>query len=206
MSGMSEAVHEMSPKEIMDYLERALVYGWYHGLERSDFPPWAAAYLTLEEIGDFTDHYTRFGSKENFIDFLSRLSDIDYDTFEQMWSKLSEKQRAKVIDVATYNIALLGLKELFELIPEELSGEEYREARAQILQAAKDYLNGKIDEIDLMDKIADVLWPTEKDKEESGYGYDDFMNAEALVEEYIGREDFKEYVKKYLVKGLEKQK
>ena len=201
---MSESVTEMPPKEIMKYLERALVYGWYYGLERSDFPPWADAYVTLEEIGDFTDHYERFGNKENFIDFLSRLSGIDYDTFKEMWNKLSEKQRAKVIDVATYNIALIGLKHLFEWISYELSDEKYREARAKVLQAAKDYLNGKIDEIDLMDKIAEILWPTEKDKEESGYEYDDFLRAEGLVEYYIGSKDFKKLIKKYLLERLEK--
>jgi len=201
---MSEAELEKSPKEIMNYLERAIVNGWYYGLERSDFPPWADAYETLEEIDDFTDHYERFGSEVNFIDFLSRLSGIDYDTFKQMWNKLSEKQRAEVIDVATYNIALIGLKNLFEWIAEKLSTEKYKEARAKVLQAVKDYLNGKMNEMDLMIKIAEILWPTEKDKEESGYEYDDFLRAEGLVEYYIGSKDFKKLIKKYLLERLEK--
>ena len=201
---MSESKLEKSPEEIMNYLERALVYGWYYGLERSDFPPWADAYETLEEIGDYTHYYTRFDNDKKLIELLSLLSGIDYDTFKEMWSKLSEKQRAKVINATADNIALIGFREFFGWVVEKLSDEKYREARAKVLQAAKDYLNGKIDEFALLDKIAEVLWPTEKDKEESGYDYDDFLRAEGLVENYIGSKYFKEYVKKYLIKGLEK--
>jgi hypothetical protein len=135
---------------------------------------------------------------------LSKLSGIDYKTFKEMWSRLSVEQRNKVIDVATQNIAVIGVRELLKWVAKKLSSKRHKKARAQILQAAEDYLNGKMDEITLMNKIADVLWPTEKDKEESGRDYEYFVNAEALVEEYVGKEDFKKLVKKYLVEGLEK--
>ena len=204
MSNMSEVSFEKSPKEIMKYLERALVYGWNNGLERSILLPWADALDTIDEIADFTAHFYWFGNDEYFIDFLSKLSGIGYDTFKEMWNKLSEKQRAKVIDVAARNIALIGLKKLFRWIVKKLGRKKYKEARAKVLQAAKDYLNGKIDKSELMDKIREALWPTEDDELESGYEFDDFLSAETLVEFYIDNEDFEEYVRKYLVDRLEK--
>jgi len=189
----------------MDYLERAMVYGWYHNLERSGFPPWADAYVTLKEIDDFTDHYKRFGNEEPFIEFLSRLSNIDRDTFKQMWSMLSEKQRAEIIDKATYNITLIGVRKLLEWITKKLSEEKYKEARAKVLQDAKDYLSGRIYGTILMNRIAFVFWPSVKDIKESGYEYDNFFRGKGLLG-YISHTDFMIYVRKYLVEGLEKQK
>ena len=201
---VSEAKLEKSPKEIMDYLERAILHGWYHNFELFGFPIWASAFTTVEAIGLHTNHYQIFDTDSDLMYVLSKLSGIDYDTFKEMWSKLSEEQRAKVIDVATHNIAVIGVRELLKWVAKKLSSERYKKARAQILQVAKDYLNGKMDEITLMSKIADVLWPTEKEKEESGHDYEYFVNAEALVEEYVGREDFKKLIKKYLLERLEK--
>jgi hypothetical protein len=203
---MSEAKLGKSPEEIMNYLERAMIHGWHHNFELFGFSPWASAFVVVEAISVHTNHYQIFDTDKDLTDVLSTLSGIDYNTFKEMWSKLSEEQRAKVIDVATYNIALIGVRELLKWVAKKLSSKKYKEARAQILQAAKDYLNGKIDEFALMNKIAEVLWPTEKDKEENGRDYDDFVNAEALIEEYLDREGFKELVKKYLVEGLEKLK
>jgi len=203
VSDMSESVTETPPKEIMKYLERALVYGWKSGLERSDFPPWADAMYTIDEIDEFTDFFDRFGSEEDFIDFLSRLSGIDHDTFKEMWSELSEKQRAKVIDVAVHNIAIIGIRELLKWVAKKLSDKRRKKARAKVLQVAKDYLNGKEDKFSLIVDMADILWPTEEAQAESGYEYEDFLSAATLVELYVYNKDLKELVKKYLVERLE---
>jgi hypothetical protein len=200
---MSEAKLAKSPKEIMNYLERAMIHGWHRNFELYGFPVWASAFTTVETIGAHTNHYQIFDTDSDLMYVLSKLSDIDYDTFKEMWSKLSEEQRAEVIDVATHNIAIIGVRELLKWVAKKLGNKKYKKARALISQVAKDYLNGKIDEITLMNKIAVVLWPTEKDKEISGRDYEYFVDAEALVEEYVGREDFRKLVKKYLVERLE---
>jgi hypothetical protein len=94
-----------------------------------------------------------------------------------------------------------------------------------VLQAAKDYLSGKIDETTLMEVIADVFWPSWKYTEiyceelintceKAGICYpeeeekcDDrasFMLVTTLLTKYLSRDDVRVLVEMHLVDRLEK--
>ena len=221
---MSEASLEKSPKEIMDYLERAMFTGWYRFAKWVGGPIWENAYWEVTGFGYPANRHRSYNDP-GLIDYLSRLSGIDYKTFKEMWSKLSEEQRAKVINAAIHDITVFGVGELFEWIAKKLSGKKYKGARAKVLQAAKDYLSGKIDETTLMEVIADVFWPSWKYTEiyceelintceKAGICYpeeeekcDDrasFMLVTTLLTKYLSRDDVRVLVEMHLVDRLEK--
>jgi hypothetical protein len=222
---MSEASLEKSPKEIMNDLERAIVDGWYRGRKRSSFSPWASAYLLVDDIKRYMNYYGY--NSEELIHLLAIATGNDYKTLKQMWSKLSAEQRFLLTYSVTSNIALIGVRELFEWIAKKLSDKKYKKVRAKVLQDARRYLNGEIGigKYDLMKEIAGVFWPTKKydnveycdelvencddylekcyDEENKCYEYKDFMKGVTLALSYVTPKDFDELVKKYLVEGLE---
>jgi len=221
---MSEASLEKSPKEIMDYLESAIFGGWYRFTKRVGGPIWDSAYWEVTGI-EHAVNRSRSYNDPNLIDYLSQWSDIDYKTFKEMWSKLSEEQRAKVINTTIHDIAVFGVSELFNWIAGKLSRKKYKEARAKVLQAAKDYLNGKIDETTLMNAIADVFWPSWKyteiycedlinmcekegicypEEEEKCDDRASFMSVSTLVTKYLSSDDVRVLVEMNLVHRLEK--
>ena len=221
---MSEASLEKSPKEIMNDLESAIFGGWYRFIKRVDGPIWDSAYWEVTGIEHAVNRSSSYNDP-NLIDYLSQWSDIDYKTFKEMWSKLSEEQRAKVINTTIHDIATFGVSELFNWIAEKLSKKKYKEARAKVLQAAKDYLNGKMDEITLMNKITDVLWPPEKYNEKycdkldylcdealicdekelkNCDDQDTFRVATKLIAKYLSSDYVRELVEIHLVDRLEK--
>jgi len=115
--GMSE--EEMTADDIMDYLESAMVNGWLEDLVRSDFPPWADAYEQIQMLEDIEgDDYTL--NDEDSIDHLSRLSDMDYDTFKEMWDRLTNEQKNEVLDSVIHEMALYGIEWLFKDIAYDL--------------------------------------------------------------------------------------
>jgi hypothetical protein len=221
---VSEAKLEKPPKEIMDYLETAIFTGWYRFAKMVGGSMWDNAYWEVTGIDRSINHYKSYNDP-NLIDYLSRLSGIDYKTYKEMWSKLSEEQRAKVINTTIHDIAVFGVSELFNWIAEKLSRKKYKEARAKVLQAAKDYLNGKIDETTLMNVIADVFWPSWKyteiyckdllnmceeedicypEEEEKCDERESFRLATTLVTKYLSSDDVGTLVEMDLVHRLEK--
>jgi len=221
---MSEAMLEKSPKEIMDYLEKAMFTGWYRFAKWVGGPIWEHAYWEVTGIDRSISRYKSYNDP-NLIDYLSRLSGIAYKTFKEMWSKLSEEQRAKVINTTIHDIAVFGVSELFNWIAEKLSRKKYKEARAKVLQVARDYLNGKIDETTLMNAIADVFWPSWKyteiycedlinmcekegicypEEEEKCDDRASFMSVSTLVTKYLSSDDVRVLVEMNLVHRLEK--
>ena len=220
---MSEAMLEKSPEEIMDYLERAMFSGWYRFAKWVGGPIWEHAYWEVTGIDRSLNHHRSYNDP-GLIDYLSRLSGIDYKTFKEMWSRLSEEQRAKVINATIHDIAVFGVGELFESIAKKLSRKKYTEARAEVLQVARDYLNGKIDETILMNAIADIFWPSWKyteiycedlinmcekegicypEEEEKCDDRASFMSVSTLVTKYLSSDDVRVLVETHLVKRLE---
>jgi len=195
---MSE--EEMTADDIMDYLESAMVNGWLEDLVRSDFPPWADAYeqiQMLEDIEGDGDDYTL--NDEDSIDHLSRLSDMDYDTFKEMWDRLTNEQKIEVLDSVIHEMALYGIEWLFKDIVYDLHNEKYNKDAGKVIEAAKDYLNKRISYDDLMDRIADVFWPTEEDKK--SMAYEDFLRGTGLAD-YIDKDELNEIIKEYLVEKV----
>jgi hypothetical protein len=195
--GMSD--QEMTADDIMDYLESAMVNGWLEDLVRSDFPPWADAYEQIQMLEDIEGDDDILND-EDTIDHLSRLSDMDYDTFKEMWDRLTNEQKNEVLDSVIDELAFYGIRWLFNDIAYDLVyNEKYNKDAGKVVEAAKDYLNKRIDYIDLMDRIADVFWPTEEDKKSTAY--EDFMRGAGLAD-YIDNDELNEIIKEYLVEKV----
>ena len=208
----------------MDYLEKSMFTKWYGFSKMVGGSPWEYASWEVTRIENTVKRYRSYNDPD-LIDYLSGLSGIDYKTFKEMWSKLSDEQKAKVIDATIHDIAVFGVSELFRRIAKKLSRKKYREARAKVLQAAKDYLGGKIDETTLMNEIVDAFWPSWKyddiycEKlvnicEEEGICYEEeekecderasFMLGSELVTKYLSSDDVRTLVEMDLVERLEK--
>ena len=194
---MSE--QEMTADEVMDYLRSALINGWLEGLVRSDFPPWADAYEEIRIIEDMEENNDILNG-ENTIDYLSRLSDMDYDDFKEMWDTLTNEQKREILDSVIDELALYGIDWLFnDIAYDVVYNEKYNKDAGKVVEAAKDYLNKRISYDDLMNKIADVFWPTEEDKK--SMAYEDFMRGAGLAH-YIDNDTLNEVIKKYLVEKV----
>ena len=190
---------EMTADEIMDYLRSALINGWLEGLSGSDFPPWADAYEQIQMLEDIMGDDDILNDEET-IDHLSRLSDIDYDTFKEMWDMLTNEQKNEVLDSVIHEMALLGMEWLFKDIAYDVTHDErYNKAMGKVVEAAKDYLNKRIDYDDLMDRIADIFWPNEEDKK--SMAYEDFLNGTGLAD-YVDKDELNEIVKEYLLEKI----
>jgi len=190
---------EMTADEVMDYLRSALINGWLEGLVRSDFPPWADAYEEIRIIEDMEENNDILNG-ENTIDYLSRLSDMDYDDFKEMWDTLTNEQKREILDSVIDELALYGIEWLFKDIAYDLVyNEKFNKDAGKVVEAAKDYLNKRIDYIDLMDRIADVFWPTEEDKKSTTY--EDFMRGAGLAD-YIDNDTLNKVIKEYLVEKV----
>jgi hypothetical protein len=137
---------------------------------------------------------------EDTIDHLSRLSDMDYDTFKEMWDRLTSEQKNEVLDSVIGELALYGIEWLFKDIAYDLIyNEKYNKDAGKVIEAAKDYLNKRISYDDLMDRIADVFWPTEEDKKSTAY--EDFLRGTGLAD-YIDKDELNEIIKEYLVEKV----
>lgn len=194
---MSE--EEMTADEVMDYLRSALINGWLEGLVRSDFPPWADAYEEIQIIEDMEEDDDILNG-EDTIDYLSRLSDMDYDDFKERWDMLSNEQKREVLDSVIDELAFYGIEWLFKDIAYDLVyNEKFNKDAGKVVEAAKDYLNKRISYDDLMDRIADVFWPTEEDKKSTAY--EDFWRGADLAD-YIDNDTLNKIIKEYLVEKV----
>jgi len=190
---------EMTADEVMDYLRSALINGWLEGLVRSDFPPWADAYEEIQIIEDMEEDDDILNG-EDTIDYLSRLSDMDYDDFKERWDMLSNEQKREVLDSVIDELAFYGIEWLFKDIAYDLVyNEKFNKDAGKVVEAAKDYLNKRISYDDLMDRIADVFWPTEEDKKSTAY--EDFWRGADLAD-YIDNDTLNKIIKEYLVEKV----
>lgn len=191
---MSE--EEMTADDVMDYLGSALINGWLEGLAGSDFPPWADAYEQIQMLEDIEGDDDILND-EDTIDHLSRLSDIDYDAFKEMWDMLTNEQKREVLDSVIHEMALLGIEWLFKDIAYDVTHDEkLNKAMDKVVEAAKDYLDKRIDYHELMNRIADIFWPNEEDKKSTVY--EDFLRGAGLAD-YIDKDELNEIIKEYLL-------
>jgi len=125
---------------------------------------------------------------------------MDYDTFKEMWDRLTSEQKNEVLDSVIGELAFYGIRWLFNDIAYDLiNNEKFNKDAGKVVEAAKDYLNKRISYDDLMDRIADVFWPTEEDKK--SMAYEDFLNATGLAD-YIDNDELNEIIKEYLVEKV----
>jgi len=194
---MSE--EEMTADDVMDYLRSALINGWLEGLSGSDFPPWADAYEQIQMLEDMEGDDDILNDDET-IDHLSRLSDIDYDTFKEMWDRLTNEQKNEILGSVIHEMALIGMEWLFKDIAYDVTHDEkLNKAMGKVVEAAKDYLNKRISYNELMDRIANIFWPNEEDKKSTAYK--DFLDGAGLAD-YINEDELNEIIKEYLLEKI----
>ena len=196
---MEMSEEEMTADDVMDYLRSALINGWLEGLSGSDFPPWADAYEQIQMLEDMEGDDDILNDDET-IDHLSRLSDIDYDTFKEMWDRLTNEQKNEILGSVIHEMALIGMEWLFKDIAYDVTHDEkLNKAMGKVVEAAKDYLNKRISYNELMDRIANIFWPNEEDKKSTAYK--DFLDGAGLAD-YINEDELNEIIKEYLLEKI----
>jgi hypothetical protein len=125
---------------------------------------------------------------------------MDYDDFKERWDMLSNEQKREVLDSVIDELAFYGIEWLFKDIAYDLVyNEKFNKDAGKVVEAAKDYLNKRISYDDLMDRIADVFWPTEEDKKSTAY--EDFWRGADLAD-YIDNDTLNKIIKEYLVEKV----
>ena len=193
---MSESVHEMSPKEIMDRLMMAVTDGWARDLLNSALSTWDFAEGTINELNYWADETL---TDKNLVDYLAEFAydavsdlSIDKKEFVELWNKLTPEQRKAFLKDFYHNVALDGLEEFLDYVSGELN-----------LNDVKDYLDGKISFRDLMNKLAKVYDVEEYEP------YDEYAKsfwAGVSLADYVSDEELKDLVRKYVLPKLEKHK
>ena len=202
---MSESVHEISPKVTMNYLKSEIFYGWFKNRAIPGPLLWADAYEKIKMIENIEEDDDMLND-EGTIDYLSRLSGMDYGAFKKLWDRLTNEQKREVLDSVIDELAFFGIRSLFHRIAFELTyygiftGKKFNmKDVAKVVEAAKDYLNKRIDYHELMETIANVLWPSEEDKKSTAY--EDFWRGADLAD-YVGDNTLNKIIKEYLVEKV----
>jgi len=182
--------------DVEDIVER-VIRGYDEALNFSTMPTWADAMLMFEYLDDFDDL-----DDDELIDTLATLAGYSYKDFKRIWGSLSDKEKNEALAEIEYRIAVLGFKELLKGISTDLYIMENKEMRKKILDIAKKYVNGEIDLHDFAVGLEDILWPSEKDKEDYKDVIMDYWDGVALTD-YIEEDKVKAMVKEYLIEELE---
>jgi len=170
-------------------------YGIY--LSQVSETPWADAMLSIEYLEDFEDLNDR-----ELIGTLATWAGVSYNVFKGIWEGLSDKEKEEALGEIEYRIAVLGFENLLKGIAADFYVMENRDVREKIIDTAKKYVSGKIDFYDLAEELENILWPTEKDKEENEQAVRYFWDGIGLTD-YIEEDKVKEMVKRYLIEELE---
>ncbi|MFP3265778.1 MAG: hypothetical protein RXO54_08110 [Acidilobus sp.] len=193
---MSESVHEMSPKEIVDRLMTSVTDGWARDLLNSDLSTWDFAEGTIYELENPSDEFLNSKSLADFLaEFAYDAADdlsMSKEEFVQLWSKLTPEQKRAFLKDLIHDVALDGLEEFLDYVGGDLD-----------INAVKDYLNGKISFRDLMDRLAKKYDVDEYEPYDEVAG--GFWHGVSLAD-YVSDEELKELVRKYVLPKLEKRK
>ena len=182
--------------DVEDIVER-VIRGYDMALNFSTMPTWADCMRMFEYLDDFDDL-----DDDELIDTLAGLAGYSYKDFKEIWESLSDKEKNEALAEIEYRIAVLGFKELLKGISTDLYIMEDKEMREKIIDIAKKYVNGEIDLYDFAVGLEDILWPTEKDKEDYKDAVMDYWDGITLTD-YIEEDKVKAMVEEYLIKELE---
>jgi hypothetical protein len=182
--------------DVEDIVER-VIRGYDMALNFSAMPTWVDAMETFEYLDDFDDL-----DDDELIDTLARLAGYPYENFKEVWESLSDKEKEEALGEIEYRIVVLGFKELLKAISTDLYIRENKEMREKIIDVAKRYVNGEIDLYNFAVELENILWPTEKDKEDYKDARMDYWDGIGLTD-YIEEDKVKEMVKEYLIEELE---
>ena len=193
---MSETVHEMSPKEIMDRLMMAVMDGWLNDMLISDLTTWDFAAGTISEID-----YLKARNEEGIADLLAYFARdatgnlaMSKEEFVQLWNKLSEEQREAFLKDLYHSVAMYGLIDFLDVHGGEFDPKDvadYFDNRA-VFQYLIKSLAEKYN-LDLKGRYGAI---TKKAKS--------FNNAIELSN-YLTEEELKDLVTKYVLPQLERR-
>ena len=184
----------------MHYLWLLFSYGWWKDIrdkiweDKLPGPSWVWVYDAVERLD-------RGPEPETLVE-LGESAGIDRNEIYQIWSKLSERQREKVIRDIKRSLASEGLEKFLEATADALSvfdiTEEGRRSLEHILSKAVQFVNGKINFDELMNSVAELL-----SQRMRGRDPEIFMKGAALGK-YLTRTELKKLVEKPFIRALDK--
>jgi len=162
--------------------------------------PWDIADQFISYISGYYDDHDYDG----LVEFLDEISGLGYSKLKEAWDSLTEKQKKEVVEQLIHNIAETGLDELFGEIKAELVLEKPLKAKAKIKQAAKNYLDGRIDISDFAAEISKIFWPKDYEKldEEERELLEKYMRSFYDLSNYLDEAEVKELVRHYFIDKL----
>jgi len=188
---MSESAYETSPKEIIDRLMMAVLDGWMNDMLNSNLTTWDFAAETISELDLWKNR-----NEDSVVDLLAYFAHdatgdlaISKEEFKQLWHKLTPEQKEAFLKNLYHNMALRGLTDLLNYVSGNLK-----------LNEVKEYLSGVISFRDLIDRLA------KKYKENGSYKEAESISAGKELADYVGKEELKELVRKYVLPQLIKRK
>jgi hypothetical protein len=199
---MSDAsyVNELTPEEAMGYLQLLFSHGWWEYIrdkiwdDKLPGPSWVWAYDAIERLD-------RGPEPETLVE-LGEITGINRNEIYQIWGKLSERQREKVIRDIKRDLASKGLEKFLEATLDALSvldiTEEGRRGLLNIWNKAVQFMKGKIEFDELMNSIAELLSPRMR-----GRDLEIFMKGVALGH-YLTRTELKKLVERPFIRKLDK--
>jgi DNA-binding PadR family transcriptional regulator len=193
-------VNELTPEEAMNYLRTLFNYVWWEDIrakvweDKLPGPSWVWAYEAIERL--------ERGPEPETLMELGEITGINRSEIYLIWSKLSERQREKVIRDITRDLASKGLEKFLEATVKALSvfdiTEEGRRSLEHILNKAVQFVKGKINFDELMNSVAELL-----SQRMRGRDSEIFMKGVALGK-YLTRTELKKLVEKPFIRVLDK--
>ena len=193
-------VNELTPEEAMNYLWTLFNSMWWENINDKVWdnelpgPSWVWAYDAVERL--------ERGPEPETLMELGEITGINRSEIYLIWSKLSERQREKVIRDITRDLASKGLEKFLEAAANALSvfdiTEEGRRSLEHILSKAVQFVKGKINFDELMNSVAELL-----SQRMRGRDSEIFMKGAALGK-YLTRTELKKLVEKPFIRVLDK--
>ena len=184
----------------MHYLWLLFSHGWWEDIrakvwdDKLPGPSWVWAYEAIERL--------ERGPEPETLMELGEITGINRGEIYQIWSKLSERQREKVIRDITRSLASEGLEKFLEATADALSvfdiTEEGRRSLEHILSKAVQFVKGEINFDELMNSVAELL-----SQRMRGRDPEIFMKGAALGK-YLTRTELKKLVEKPFIRVLDK--
>jgi len=192
-------INDLTPEEAMGYMWTVGEELWWNIIDKTwdgelHGPPWVWVYEAIERL----EH----GPEPEALMELGESAGIDHNNIHQLWSKLSEEQREKVIrDIKRY-LASKGLEKFLDATLRGLSvfdiTEEGRRGLAHILSKAVRFVKGEINFDELMNSIAELLSQRMRNRDS------EFFMKGAALGKYLTRTELKKLVQKPFIRGLDK--
>ena len=133
---------------------------------------------------------------------LANLGWLSYPKVKRAWDSLTDEEKIEALNGIVSGIAAYGLRELLEKAAYDILKWRGPNERQKAIEAANEFLSGKIDFDILVYRIIEALWPTPKEREESEADIEGFWKGVELSD-YVSEKKLKEIVKADFLNALE---